>query len=90
MNAEEIRLAKAELAEATKRYKRHDKGRREAGDLAIAKAIELLHAGVGPTEVASLSPFTDAYIRKYAREAGIPPARPPRGVTRKVDGGSQS
>lgn len=82
MNDEEIRRIKAELVEATKRYKRADATRKEAGDAAIASALKLLRVGVGPTEVANLSPFTDAYIRKYARDAGIPPARPPRGVTK--------
>lgn len=82
MNDEEIRRAKSDLVEATKRYKRADATRKEAGDAAIDSALKLLRAGVGPTEVAQLSPFTDAYIRKHARDAGIPPAREPRGVTK--------
>lgn len=75
MTTEEIKAMKAALAEDAKRYRRADKTRKEAGQAALTKAIELLFAGVGPTEVAQLSPFTDAYIRKIAREKGVPPAR---------------
>jgi hypothetical protein len=75
MTDEEIEQAKRELAEEAKRYRRASTARAEAGKRAIAKALDLLRAGVNPTEVARLSPFTDAYIRKAAREAHIPPAR---------------
>lgn len=73
--------AKAELVELTKRYRRAQTALDEAGKAAMAKALDLLRAGVAPTEVARLSPFTDSYIRKAAREAGLPPVRAPRGIT---------
>lgn len=75
MKADDIEALKAALAEDTKRYKRADKTRKETGQAAMDKAIRLLRAGETPAEVTRLSPFTDAYIRRAAREAGIPPAR---------------
>lgn len=36
--------------------------------------IDELRAGVSPTKVAEASPFTASYVRKLARENGIPPA----------------
>jgi hypothetical protein len=75
MKDDEIEALKAALAEDTKRYRRADKTRSEAGKAAMDKAIQLLRAGLAPAEVTRLSPFTDAYIRRAARVAGIPPAR---------------
>lgn len=72
---------RTELAEQARRYRRAQTALDEAGKAAMATALELLRAKVPPTEVAKLSPFTDSYIRKAAREAGIEPARPPRGIT---------
>ncbi len=83
MNEDEIGKAKKALAEETKRYKRADEARTAAGKAAIAQALDLLRAGVGPSEVARLSPFTDSYIRRAAREANIPPATSARGATAK-------
>lgn len=57
------------LDAATKRYARIDDLRREAIDAVIAA----LRAGNKPAEVARRSPFTDAYVRKLARENDIPP-----------------
>ncbi len=65
----------------TKRYRRAQADLDDAGKAAMAKALEMLRADIPPTEVARLSPFTDSYIRKAAREAGIGPAREPRGIT---------
>jgi hypothetical protein len=48
---------------------------------ALRLALDGLRVGIRPTEVARLSPFTDSYIRKAAREAGLPPVRAPRGIT---------
>jgi hypothetical protein len=67
----EIEQLKADLADDTALYERG----RAAGKAAVPKALALLRAGVGPSEVIRLSPFSDAYIRKLARRAGIPPAR---------------
>lgn len=52
-----------------------DKAREAALGAHVAAALAALRAGRPPTGVANLSPFTDAYIRQLAREAGIPPAR---------------
>lgn len=81
MNEEEKAEAKAELADLTKRYRRADAARTEAARAALAKAVEMIRGGIAPTEVVKLSPFTDSYIRKAAREAGLPPLTTPRGIT---------
>lgn len=70
------------LGRATLGYRAARAERDEAGKTAMLLALRLLRAEVSPTEVTRLSPFTDSYIRKAAREAGIPPAREPRGVTK--------
>ena len=48
-------------------------------DPAIIAALEV---GCTPTEVVGVSPYSDAWIRKMAREAGLPPAKP--GLKRRV------
>jgi hypothetical protein len=85
VNEEEIRAAKDALSEQTKRYQRADDTRTAARNAAIELALKLLDAKVGPSEVARLSPFTDSYIRKAARKAGLPPVTSPRGATAKRD-----
>ncbi|WP_426505430.1 hypothetical protein ACPPVO_47235 [Dactylosporangium sp. McL0621] len=65
-----------DLVAATKRYERTEHAHEEARQEAISAVLAALRAGVGPTEVERLSPFTGAYIRKVARENGIPPAPP--------------
>lgn len=82
MDDEEIRTVEDGLTEDAKRYKRAKQAMDDAGKAAMAKALKLLRAGVAPSRVERLSPFTDSYIRKAAREAGIPAARPPRGITK--------
>jgi hypothetical protein len=42
----------------------------------LTAVLPALRAGVPPTEVERLSPFTAAYIRKVARAEGVPPAAP--------------
>lgn len=81
MNEEEIRAIEHALADDTKRYLRAKRTLDDAGKAAIAKALTLLRAGLGPSHVARLTPFTDSYVRKAARDAGIPAARPPRGAS---------
>ncbi|MFG2043144.1 hypothetical protein [Dactylosporangium sp. NPDC048998] len=68
--------ARDELAGATKRYRRTETAHEQARQEAIAAVVAALKAGVPPTEVERLSPFTGAYIRKVARDHGIPPAPP--------------
>jgi hypothetical protein len=57
---------------ATGRRVRAHKREREAHLAAVVAALE---AGERPTDVASWSPFTAAYLRKIVRGAGVPPAR---------------
>jgi hypothetical protein len=60
------------LDAATARYREME----QAHDGVVAAILAALRAGAGPTEVANRSPFTAAHVRKLAREAGIPPAKP--------------
>lgn len=83
MNEDEIQAAKIGLAEESRRYRRAAAAKEAASKAAIGRALGLLRAGVGPSEVARLSPFTDSYIRKLARENGIPGVTSPRGITAK-------
>jgi hypothetical protein len=75
--------ARADLVAATRRYKATGAVHEEARQSAIAAVVAALRDGITPTEVERLSPFTAAYVRRIARENGIPPAPPgpkPRGV----------
>jgi hypothetical protein len=67
---------RAELVAATERYRSSETLHEEARQAAIAAVIAALRANIGPVEVERLSPFTGAYIRRLAREHGIPPAAP--------------
>lgn len=60
------------LDAATAHYRELEK----AHDTVVTAILSALRAGAAPTEVANRSPFTAAHVRKLAREAGIPPARP--------------
>lgn len=74
-----------ELSAATRRYRRTEAAHEEARLGAIAAALAALRAGVSPTEVERLSPFSAAYVRKLARDEGIPPAAPgPKRATGKA------
>jgi hypothetical protein len=65
-----------QLLAATRRYQRTEADHAEARQQVIEAALAALRANIGPTEVERLSPFTAAYIRRLAREQGIPPAAP--------------
>jgi hypothetical protein len=65
-----------ELVAATRRYRRTETAHEEARQAVIDAVVTALRANLGPSEVERLSPFTGAYIRKLAREHGIPPAGP--------------
>lgn len=52
----------------------------KARDEHIAAVVAALEAGKRPTDVASWSPFSAAYLRRLARRKGIPPAV--KGTTR--------
>jgi hypothetical protein len=55
-----------------RRVRRHKAERAEH----IAAVVAALNAGDRPTDVADWSAFTAAYVRKLAREAGVPPGQP--------------
>lgn len=64
-----------DLRAANKRYE-ETAGEHERSRLAaIAAVVAALKSGATPTEVTRDSPFTDAYVRKIARDHGVPPAR---------------
>lgn len=60
------------LDAATRRYRRTEKAHEESRDAAIEAVIAALAVGKRPAEVERRSPFTGSYIRKLARERGIP------------------
>lgn len=61
---------------ATTRYDETKAAHEEAREAAVVAVLAALRAGVGPTVVADRSPFTAAHVRKLARDAEIPPAKP--------------
>ncbi len=63
------------LRSSTRRYRRTEAAHEESRKASTADVITALKAGVPPTRVAELSPFTATHVRKLARDAGIPPAR---------------
>jgi hypothetical protein len=62
----------ATVKATAKRVRRHKAERAEH----IAAVIAALNAGERPTDVAQWSAFTATYVRKLAREAGVPPGLP--------------
>lgn len=60
-----------ELEESTRRYRRTEKAHDQSRDDVIAKVVAALKADKRPTDVVKRSPFTDAYVRRIAREHGI-------------------
>lgn len=67
---------RADLRVATERYLETEAAFEAARADTVNAVVDALRDGVGPTEVTDLSPFTAAYVRRLARENGIPPARP--------------
>lgn len=65
-----------DLKAATRRYQRTEQAHEQERTTTIEKVVAALRAKVPPTEVVELSPFTAAYVRRIAREHGIPPAAP--------------
>jgi hypothetical protein len=63
------------LAEATRRYRQTKTAHDKAQAVVAAAAVAALRAGHRPTDVTERSPFTAAYVRRLAREAGVEPAR---------------
>lgn len=71
---ERVRLLKA-LDEATELYEATEAAHEAAREQAVSAVLSALRQGVEPTVVAERSPFTAAYVRRLARDAGIPPAK---------------
>jgi hypothetical protein len=57
---------------ATARYGQTAAAHEESRRSVVAAVLAALHQGERPTVVAAKSPFTETYIRKLARESGIP------------------
>jgi hypothetical protein len=62
------------LRASTRRYRRTEAAHKDSREASTADVIAALRAGMPPTKVAELSPFTATHVRKLARGAGIPPA----------------
>jgi hypothetical protein len=60
----------ATVKASAKRVQRH----KAEHDRHVADIVAALRAGERPTDVAEWAAFTAAYVRKLAREAGVPPA----------------
>jgi hypothetical protein len=63
------------LGRASEEYREAEQRFDQARQALVGVVVEALRAGVPPTEVVELSPFSPAYVRVIAREHGIPPAR---------------
>lgn len=70
------------LDESTRRYRETEAAHEESRKAVIKDVVAALKASERPTDVTAHSPFTDAYVRKLARENGIEPA--PRGGKRRA------
>jgi len=82
----------ARLDDATARYRQTEDAHEQARQAVIAAALDALKARERPTDVAEHSPFTDAYIRRLARENGIkaqPRSKGPRPRARRTDAPEQ-
>lgn len=71
--------ARETLTTTRARYSRTEDAHKKARDDLKAAVVDALRAGIGPSEVSRLSGFTDAYVRKLARAADLPPLRDSRG-----------
>jgi hypothetical protein len=63
------------LSQASVQYREADQLLEQARQVVIDAVVGALRAGVPPTEVIELSPFSPAHVRVIAREHGIPPAK---------------
>lgn len=75
LRMEDERDPLAELDKATDVYRQTERAHKAARDVAVTAVVSALRAGERPTDVVRRSPFTDAYVRRIAREAGIAPRR---------------
>jgi hypothetical protein len=61
-----------EIEKTTRRYRQTGEEHEQSRQAVTAAVLAALRAGERPTDVAAKSPFTEAYVRKMARENGIP------------------
>jgi hypothetical protein len=61
-----------ELEAATAAYRQTEAAHEESRKRVTGAVLAALRAGERPTDVAAKSPFTETYVRKTARENGIP------------------
>ena len=76
----------------TRRYNETEAAHERSREAVTASVLAALRGGERPTDAAEKSPFTGTYVRKLAREAGIPesPVRRPKaragsGVSRLLE-----
>lgn len=60
------------IAEATRRYRETEEAHDQSRQDVMSTVLAALRAGERPTDVAAKSPFTEAYVRRLARDDGIP------------------
>jgi hypothetical protein len=63
------------LRKAGEQYSQAEQRREHARQVLVDAVVAALRAGVPPTEVVELSPFSPAHVRVIARQHGIPPAK---------------
>lgn len=73
-----------ETAKVFEKYRRHLKGEREMRPDVMARALELLRAGMGTGRLSDLTGKTDETFRTLARKHGIEPAPEHRGRSEKA------
>jgi len=60
------------LDTATRQYRRTEGAHEKSREAVTTAVTAALRAGRRPTDVAARSPFTETYVRKLARQHGIP------------------
>ena len=60
------------VTEGTRRYRETEAAHRQARGAVTEAVLAALRGGQPPTAVAAASPFSEIYVRKLARENGIP------------------
>lgn len=60
------------VGQATRRYRDTERAHEESRGAVTVAVLSALRAGERPTDVAARSPFTETYVRRLAREHGIP------------------
>jgi hypothetical protein len=60
------------VEEDTRRYRQTEAAHEQSRQAVTASVLAALRAGERPTDVAAKSPFTETYVRRLARENGIP------------------